>query len=534
MSSQHAQQLPLLSPNPASTARARLTSVAPPSAPVAQTRKQRGRAWLALHFPAWSMTAALHRIDAHTRALANSEPFAVVDDDRRRRVLACNAAAQRRSIRPGHSLNAAVALCAEATFATRNAEEEARLLEQTAAACQQYTSFVSLQPPNELLLEVRGSFRLFGGASALIERIRRDFEVQGIESNLALTATPNSALWLARISREPCVIRSRDLIGALSKLPISALHWPLEIELKLSRFGVRTAADLLRLPRAGLARRIGAERLAELDQATGKATVVRQSFREPEQYEDRVPLDFEIETTALLETLLCKRLDRLARFLQVRALAITALTIDLLHREHALTPIEVNLALPTADMEHVRKLLHERLAPVALPAPVLELHIHVSDLLPQAALSHSLFQTQGSYSTSSAQERAARLLEQLTSRLGASAILALRAAADHRPEHAQQSAVPELSSRAKRSARLPMLPKRPLWLLRTPKLLCNDHREAQHLAIGAGPESIQAGWWDGQFVNREYYIVHSRQGALCWVFRDLTQKCHWYLHGLFG
>ncbi len=46
-----------------------------------------------------------------------------------------------------------------------------------------------------------------------------------------------------------------------------------------------------------------------------------------------------------------------------------------------------------------------------------------------------------------------------------------------------------------------------------------------------GPERIATGWWRGQDVERDYYVVATEEGARWWVFR---QDGRWFLHGCFA
>ena len=75
---------------------------------------------------------------------------------------------------------------------------------------------------------------------------------------------------------------------------------------------------------------------------------------------------------------------------------------------------------------------------------------------------------------------------------------------------------------------VPVLPgHRPLWLLASPYPL--GEAPAAWLS---GPERIRSGWWDGQPVQRDYYVVQLADGPLAWVFRDLRND--WFIHGWFG
>jgi protein ImuB len=343
-----------------------------------------------------------------------------------------------------------------------------------------------------------------------------------------VSATAQSALWLARATRESRVVTPRDLLTNLSSLPVAVLLWPPEVELRLARFGVLTIADLLRLPRGGLARRIGYARLAELDRAVGRQPEVRRDFVVPESYEDRVLLDFEIETTGLLGVIIERRLQRLQKFLSRRNLALDRLHIELQHREQAVTPVAIGLANATADMTHVAQLLREQLSRLQLPAPVGCVFIRASNMQRAAGTTGDLFLAKGRTLDRLASQ--ARLLERLQSRLGADAIRRLQARADHRPEVAQCTP-PALISAAARGTTLPLTAPRPLWLLpqpRTVRSIGTLRRRGELI----GPEKIESGWWDENLVCREYFRARSPGGALGWIYRDDQGK--WRLHGLFG
>lgn len=492
---------------------------------------RRRSVWLAVNLHGWQLHTTLMKLRSEEREVLSQQPLAVVDDDRKATIVACNAIAHGRGVRVGHSLNAAIALCTGMQFLPRQPQAEVELLEHVASGCEKFTSFVSLEPPNELLLEVRGSFRLFGGIDGLLEGVRTHFEQRGLVAQVALAPTPQSALWFSRVARQPIVVKPRKLMSALACLPVSFLLWPPEIELRLARFGVVTIGDLRRLPRGGLARRIGYDRLAELDFATGRHRQVRKHHHVSHTYSDRVLLDFEIETTGLMSTIIEKRLARLACFLAKRTLATDCVVIDLLHRDAATTNLAIGLAAPTSDVAHIVMLMHEKLAQLTLPQPVREAVIQVEHLHPQPAASRDLFARTAHAPAVASTEPQARLLEQLRSRLGEEGIRQLSACADHRPEYANDLK-PATAGGSHEPIALPAgLAPRPLWLLPNPRIVRSFDRIAS--SIVSGPEVIDSGWWDGAPVAREYFVARSSRGATAWIFRDRASS-QIRVHGLFG
>ncbi len=513
----------------ASTLAPEVSVPAPTEAPRLSPR--RAQAWIGLHFADLALAAALGAMNVEERVQRLSVPWAIMEADRFKRVIACNALAWQRGIRPGHRMNAAIALCAELLLVPRDNAAEVAFLKCIASECLRYTATVSVQAPNELLLEVRGSFRLFGGPQALLERIEADLRRHEAGLKVALAPTARSAQWLARDAKSPRLCLPRALPSALSSLPLSSLHWPLALELQLVRFGVTTVGDLLRLSRKDLGRRIGGAAVAELQQALGRAPWLHPRWSTEPTYHDRLVLDFDVETTELLEKLLSRPLARLRRTLVTGALAIDTLALTLKHRECD-TQVMVRLQAPTADTKHLASLLHEHLDRLVLPAPVREVLLTVPRLRLARPQTRALGIDPTDRTEASADPEAAqRLLEQLQSRFGVARVRALALNAHHLPERAQHASPPTGVEPPR--VRPPPLAARPLWLLATPRPIDAEYRHGAFL-LESSPETIEVEAWEGPAVRRAYYRARTRQGHRWWVFRDLTPPYPWYLHGLYG
>lgn len=522
---------PPIAPSPAPRL-ARPIEVPHAPSPTPARSPKRSQAWLALHFTELSLAAAYQAAaPPEQRASLDEAAWAVIDNDRLKHVVACNALAWEHGVRPGHRMNAAIALCASLVLVSREVTAESHLLERIATACLTYTSAVSAQPPDEVLLEVRGSLRLFGGAHALLARIQADLGMLNAGLQLALAPTARSAQWLARASTRPRICLPRELPDVLSTLPIAHLHWPLAIELQLTRFGVTTVADLMRLSRKDLARRIGGGPVHELLQAMGRTAWLQRGWSTPPGYHDQVLLDFEIETTTLLEKMLERPLTRLKQTLIGAARVIDELILSLKHREGA-TTVTLRLQQASADTAHLSSLLHEHLDRLNLQAPVREVTIDVPRLLIAQPRTQALAMDPDTRrDVPDAAERKARLLEQLQSRFGVPAIRALNLLAHQVPERAQSAGEP---SRTAPSIAAPArLPRRPLWLLREPKPVTREVR-AGAFRFCSSPETIEAEPWDGAAIRRAYYRALTREGTECWIYRDLSLRREWFMHGLFG
>src|SRR6185295_6788357 len=176
-------------------------------------------------------------LDALRRPVATSAaefpaaelPLAVVDTDRDGKVVrACNALAAESGVTPGMAINSALALAPALQTFARNTHREYLLLESVASlGLALFTPRVSLEPPDGLLLEVRGSLRLIGGARRLFEHTRAELQKAGVSGRLALTPTPLASLWFARVGQE-VMLRGRDsLPSRLAPLPLlQTTRWP--------------------------------------------------------------------------------------------------------------------------------------------------------------------------------------------------------------------------------------------------------------------------------------------------------------------
>ncbi|MDG1180937.1 MAG: DNA polymerase Y family protein, partial [Gammaproteobacteria bacterium] len=58
------------------------------------------------------------------------------------------------------------------------------------------------------------------------------------------------------------------------------------------------------------------------------------------------------------------------------------------------------------------------------------------------------------------------------------------------------------------------------------------HRQA--ITLLSGPERIEARWWSGNEVCRDYYVAREGGGSRLWIYRERGGERHWYLHGYFA
>ena len=424
---------------------------------------------------------------------------------------------------------------------------------------------VSLES-DAVLLEVRGSFQLFGGPQALCAQLLARCRAAGVEPRWALAPTPLAALALARAmtDAEACAgqgvaVLARDrLVGALAPLPLAVLGWSDDTIARLASSGVRTLGAALRLPRAGFARRFGPGTLADLDRLVGLAPEPRRAFVPRERYRIRHEPSFELAAQPAVLREIGPLLDALESFLRARGCGTDLLMLRLAHRERPAqhgaaaippyTPVTLRLAAAEWLAARFAALLAEHLARTVLPAPVVRIELRSGALRAVTAGSAALWRP-GEHGGGLGRESPA-LIERLRARLGSEAVYGLCLVPRHRPEVAWRVAEPALPGAASGAASgaaadavagVAHVPesapaegcglRRPLWLLREPEPLPWPYEALQRLE---GPERIETGWWDGGDVARDYYIAREPSGAEVWVYRERLPPHGWWLHGVFG
>jgi protein ImuB len=353
---------------------------------------------------------------------------------------------------------------------------------------------------------------------------------------VALAPTPLAALVAARVGKPFVVTELTRLVGQLMPLPLAALRWPDETLERLARMGVRTIGQVLRLPRAGFARRFGTDSLAILDRLTGRGPDLRERFHARERFRRRRELNYELENQTAILGALAPLLAELGKFLETRQCGVMKLECLLRHRHAEPTSCVLRLASPVADVSRLTELLGERLGALTLPEPVRSCELRSSSLVQRAFSSNSVWQP-GEYGGTGAGAEATELIERLRARLGPEAVYGLRVLAAHRPENAW--GVREPVDEAQRPPEPLPWPafSRPMWLLPEPKLLSERDglpRRRGPLRLLGEPERIETGWWDGGDIARDYYTAIDLHGVRLWIFRERTSPHRWFLHGVFG
>lgn len=466
--------------------------------------------WACILLPQLAMDGVLRqRSDAHAPLVLLAGPA------QRRRLQAVNPAARALGLKPGQSLTAAQALCQH--FAT--AEHDPLAIERwqhlLAAWAYNFSAQVSLHYPRCLLLEVQSSLGLFGPWPRFEAHLREELTALGFQHRITVAPNPAAARVLAN-AHDGLAVDDETLHQALAPLPVERLGFSREASSAFARMGVRNLAQLLALPRDGLAKRFPVEVLSQLDTLLGQRPLALAFYRPPDRFEARIELNFEVESHQALLFPLRRLTADLAAYLAGRDSGVQRFVLHLEHRNRPASQVPVGLLSAEREAAMLFELTRGRLEQQQLPEPVLAVRLVAQDLPPFVPEHQRLFEERPQQSLPWEQLR-----ERLRARLGDDAVQGLGARADHRPEQAWSS----------QSADVPLPPcgPRPGWLLSEPQPL----REGSVQVI-SGPERIESGWWDGGDVRRDYYRIETRAGQRGWAFRPVGGDGPLLLQGWFA
>lgn len=454
-------------------------------------------------------------LDGVLRRRPQEGPLVLVDGPPHARTLvAVNAEASEAGLRVGQRLAAAQALLAKFEVVPCEARDVAQSHTLLASTAYRYSGEVCLLP-QAVALEVSRSQSLFGSWQQIEGHLHQDVEALGFRHLIAAAPTPHAAWVLAGAQAGITANSPAQSQRLLNAVPLQLAHLREKDTETLAKMGIRTLGQLWRMPRAGLQRRLGVDVLEHLDRLSGDVPAGLPLYQPPDRVDWRLELSFEVENAAALVFPLRRLTYDLAAFLSIRDGGVQRFIVDLEHREGA-TQVAIGLLSPEREAEVLFEAARGRLATLTLPATVVALRLSADHLPPFVPEGRDLFDERPVGALPFAQLR-----ERLRAQLGENSVTQLSTTSDPRPERSQMVGNGEGGS-------IDPLP-RPTWMLPRPIPL-----RGPSPTVLAGPERIETGWWDGDAMRRDYYIVRTSQGQKAWVFCPPDEQGSWMLHGWFA
>ena len=326
--------------------------------------------------------------------------------------------------------------------------------------------------------------------------------------------------------------------AAALRVPMSLLSPAAGLGNTLSRLGIRTVADFVRLPAAGVLQRFGADAHRLHEWAAGACSVPLQPRAAEAPFREGMALEDPVTdvTTALF--LIKGLLHRLLAALAAQGRCLSEIELGLIPDGlpaawHRLLP-----AAPTLDGELVLTLVRLRLEGLDLAAGIVGIELAARGV--SAAPEQLRLFNEGTRRDLAAGDRA---LAQLRAEYGEAAVVKAVLRDGHLPEArfswqpAERVAAPvPRGAPAAGSAPAPLVRR----LYRKPVPIADPLRrdrdgsfvEGQlsgRIVRLAGPDQVSGGWWQGE-VTRDYYYAELNSGDILWLFHDRRRR-RWFLHG---
>jgi protein ImuB len=341
---------------------------------------------------------------------------------------------------------------------------------------------------------------------------------------------------------------------ALAALPVAALRVAPETAEGLARLGLRRIGDLVGMPRAGLARRFGADLVRRLDQALGVEPEPISPAGAPLHFAVRLSLPEPIGLEADILAGLDRLMPVLCSKMRAQGRGARRVRLECSRTDGGTQIVEVGLARPADRPDQLRPLFELKTGAIdagfgidrlRLSAPLTE-PVHTAEHKGGWAVSAEAGTPRGET------QDVADLVARIGARVGLEAITRARPADSHIPE---KTAAILAAAWSEPAGDWPEPPRpRPLTLFRPEPLRAPDDpdppgefawrgRRLRTLSA-AGPERIAPEWWlddpDWRSGVRDYWRVVTEDGAalwLCYAHGDTAPGGTgggWFAHGDFG
>jgi protein ImuB len=514
------------------------------------------------------------------------------------RVVSLNRAARESGLAAGELLSNARSKVLDLQCRDADPAADAAALRKLALWCLRYTPIAAAcdetSGADGLFLDVTGCAHLLGGEAELLADLARRLRAFGLYPRTAIADTAGAAWAMARHGPvRPAgsrVVPPDGQRAALRDLPLAALRLsPASLAL-MRRLGFKRIGEIMPQPRAPFAARFEPEVLSRLDQALGREPEPLIPVVAPPAYHARAHFLEPILAEEHVLEAATRLLRQLAEDLERDGVGARVLRLVLFQMDGEVQSLDIGLAAPSRDAEHIAQLIGLRLYRLGRTLEAdfgfeaVAVHVLVAEPLCERQ------DTLGLDEAAAAPEALGRLIDRLQQRLGAGAVCRLTPHESHTPERAVRAQSPSprasLSPRLRGEGRgegrrhprraesaaaphpspLPMPEAclrhdeewgegapRPLLMLPRPEAaevvaLIPEGPPRQFRWRGVlyqvteaqGPERIAPEWWrrTGE-ATRDYYVVEDAVGRRFWLYREGLYgreegTPHWFVHGVFG
>ena len=425
-------------------------------------------------------------------------------------------------------------------------KQDRQALVELALRCERFSFRIGLEEsdfPESILMDVTGIAHFFSGEQALAAELDRAVTKRQLDGRIAIGNTIGTA-WAAAhyVAKQNCpIVIPVENMQQLYSLPLPALRLSEPNLQKLYRLGITTIQQVMSLDRRSLARRLGSEILTRLDQFTGQIPEYIDPCHPLPQYRVKKTLEDGISHPEAIEHLLLLLLRQLLDLLEPKRLGTRHLECLFHFEDHTSQMFHLRLCETTSDEKHIRELFRIQLEKLRFHLPIVGLQLEAKEIAPLGASQEEFFEGV----TRDSSRQFSILLNRFSSRLGKQAVVAPYLLPDPIPERSVELASvagPSLPSITTFNSRFHGLDRptalflkpRPIEVIASipdgPPVVLFWRRKRIEIVECSDPERIETGWWQGEYVCRDYYRVETISGEWLWVFRRL-QDGRWFWHG---
>lgn len=463
------------------------------------------------------------------------------------RVVAATRPARAAGVKPGMSLPQARALVPRLLARGRDPHAEKAAQEALLDAAGRFSPRVEDAGDGLAFLDLAGLAPRSAPDLLSFERdlaldLLRAAEKDGLPARAGVASSKRAARIAASLPRSPVVVPPGEEARFLAPLPVERLAPELSLSVALSRWGVRTAGDLARLPAAEVGTRLGDPGRRLHEAARGL---------DPEPFVPRLPalaftegasLDWPVVALEPFLAFAGAALERLVRRLAAEALGCARLELSLHLEPEGCDVRSLDLPGPTRDVKTLLSLLRQSLDARPAGAPVTGFVLSAHPDRPRRG-QLTLFGPP-EVSPDELAGTLARLL----------ALLGDGRAGSPRPEGGHVPGRFALVPYAPPPAPLltpPLRPARGLLAVRALRpaveLEVLTHADTPvslnalpasptpvrgRVRVAAGPWTLEDGWWSEAPAARDYWDVELDGGGLYRVYRDRPTG-RWYADGVY-
>jgi protein ImuB len=488
-----------------------------------------------VHIPNFSLQAALrHEPELHARAVA------LIDAELPKlEIIQLTPAARDQGVVAGSTASQATARCGDLFIRTRSRAAEQTATEVVGQTAYAFSPNIELTASGVCTLELKGlGLETETAAHQWAAKLLQTLAMFHLEAQIGIASTPALAL-LAAQAANPFLFMP-DSTAFIAALPLEALSPPPEMAAILSRWGIRTAGEFLRLGVNEIAERLGHEALELFARVSPHSMRPLKLVAPREVFSERMEFEIGIETIEPLLFVLRRFVEQLARRVETVYLVVAEFHLRLGLASGAHHERTFKIPAPTARVETLFRMLQTHLETVRTDAPIVALELVAK---PGRAELHQfgLFE-----STLRNPNQFAETLARLTALLGTENVGTPQIISTNRPdtfrlappqfdaayekdllplplggEGRGEGARPQVHGRLGLQLRRfrPPLPAQLEFRKEKPALLRSE------VFIGAitdtrGPFLSSGDWWDTQRWAREEWDIETGDGSLLRVFRS--------------